>query len=67
MGTGSSVNFTISSTLSVRAEYDSELNDLKLNSNDLYDSLKLIYHQRRMGEINTEHLKDLPVPEIYID
>ncbi|MDA1284734.1 MAG: VacJ family lipoprotein [Proteobacteria bacterium] len=67
IGVDSSMNSTIGSTLSVRAEYDNELNDLKSNSNDLYDSLKLLYHQRRMGDINNEHLKDLPVPEIYID
>ena len=67
MSTGSSVNYTIGSALSVRAEYDKELKDLKSNSNDLYNSLKLIYHQRRMGDISNEHLRDLPVPEIYID
>ena len=67
MSTDSSVNYTIGSAFSVRAEYDKELNDLKSNSNDLYNSLKLIYHQRRMGDISNEHLRDLPVPEIYID
>ena len=67
MSTGSSVNYTIGSAFSVRAEYDKELKDLKSNSNDLYNSLKLIYHQRRMGDINNDYLKDLPVPEIYID
>jgi ABC-type transporter lipoprotein component MlaA len=53
--------------MSTRAEYDYEINDLKKNSNDLYNSMKLLYHQRRMGGINEDHLKDLPVPKIYID
>tara|TARA_B100001996_G_scaffold350846_1_gene310480 strand:- start:648 stop:1397 length:750 start_codon:yes stop_codon:yes gene_type:complete len=57
----------IGSGIVARSEYDREYNDLKTNSNDLYDSIKLLYHQRRMGEINKDHLRDLPVPKIYIE
>ena len=63
----SSLNISAASIFSTRAEYDYEINDLKKNSNDLYNSIKLLYHQRRMGTINDDHLRDLPVPQIYID
>ena len=63
----SSTAYSVSSGFSSRANYDNELNDLKSNSNDIYDSVKLLYHQRRMGEINKDHLRDLPVPKIYIE
>lgn len=53
--------------LIMRSNYDDELKDLKLNSQDLYNSIKLLYHQRRMGSINKDYLKDLPVPNIYIE
>jgi len=62
----SSIN-SIGSGFNSRVNYNNELNDLKSNSNDLYDSIKLLYHQRRMGEINKDHLRDLPVPRIYIE
>jgi phospholipid-binding lipoprotein MlaA len=63
----SSLNISATSTFSTRAEYDYEINDLKKNSNDLYNSIKLLYHQRRMGAIDEDHLRNLPVPKIYID
>lgn len=63
----SSLNVTLGSTVSARAEYDKELNDLKLNSIDLYDSMKLLYHQRRIASIDENYLRDLPVPQIYIE
>ena len=53
--------------ISSRVDYDNEINDLKSNSNDLYDLIKLQYHQQRMGGINKDHLRDLPVPKIYIE
>tara|TARA_B110000858_G_C17679741_1_gene415991 strand:- start:65 stop:814 length:750 start_codon:yes stop_codon:yes gene_type:complete len=61
------LSYNLGSTLSIRAEYDNELGDLKSNSNDLYNSMKLLYHQRRMGNINNDHLRDLPVPQIHIE
>ena len=67
LSNSSSLTVSAGSILSTRAEYDYELNDLKDNSNDLYNSIKLLYHQRRMGTINEDHLRDLPVPQIYID
>ena len=67
LNNNSSINISAASIMSTRAEYDYEINDLKKNSNDLYNSIKLLYHQRRMGTINQDHLRDLPVPQIYID
>ena len=67
LNNNSSINISAASIMSTRAEYDYEINDLKKNSNDLYNSIKLLYHQRRMGSINEDPLKDLPVPQIYID
>ena len=67
LNNNSSINISAASIMSTRAEYDYEINDLKKNSNDLYNSIKLLYHQRRMGGINEDYLRDLPVPQIYID